>query len=75
MRYPKFLNNKSTIGVTAPSMGIGSKEKDYELSINNLSKHFNIIETKSVRNDGLVSNTNKIRAKELDELITNNMLI
>lgn len=71
MIYPNFLNNNSTIGITAPSAGIGKKLNSFDLSIKNLKKHFNIIETKSVRNDNVVSNIPVIRGKEFNELINN----
>jgi len=71
MIYPKFLNDKSIIGVSAPSSGVGHKLYSFDLSINNLNKHFNIIETKSVRNKNIVSNTAEIRGKEFNELINN----
>lgn len=69
MIYPKFLNDKSTIGITAPSAGVGKKLDSFDLSINNLKKHFNIIETESVRNNSVVSNTPSVRGKEFNELI------
>ena len=71
MIYPKFLNSNSTIGITAPSSGVGHKLDSFDLSIKNLNKHFNIIETNSVRNNNLVSNTPEIRGKEFNELINN----
>lgn len=71
MIYPKFLNNKNTIGICAPSAGIGNKEKEFNLAIKNLKKNFNTIETNSVRNNSSISNTKEIRGKEFNELITN----
>ena len=71
MIYPKFLNNKSTIGITAPSAGVGHKLESFDLSIKNINKHFNIIETESVRNNNVVSNIPQIRGKEFNELINN----
>jgi len=71
MIYPKYLNDKSTIGITAPSAGVGKKLDSFDLSINNLKKHFNIIETESVRNNSVVSNTPSVRGKEFNELINN----
>jgi len=71
MIYPKFLNNNSTIGITAPSSGVGHKLDSFDLSIKNLKKHFNIIETESVRNNNVESNTPQIRGKEFNELINN----
>jgi len=71
MIYPKFLNNNSTIGIAAPSSGVGHKLDSFDLSVNNLKKHFNVIETESVRNNSVVSNTPKIRGKEFNDLINN----
>lgn len=71
MKYPHFLNNKDIIGITAPSSGVGHKLTSYNLSINNLKKHFNIIETNSVRNKDEMSNTPSIRGKEFNELLNN----
>ena len=52
MIYPKYLNNGSTIGVTACSAGVLKKIEKYEKSINNVKKHgFNVIS-----NDVLYSN-------------------
>ena len=69
MIYPKFLNNNSKIGITAPSAGVGHKLNSFDLSIKNLNKYFNIIETESVRNNNVVSNTPQIRGKEFTKLI------
>lgn len=72
MKYPKFLSNGSTIGITAMSAGVGRKLEEFELSIENIKKNgFEVIETKSVRVNGYVSNTGEVRARELDELVTN----
>ena len=72
MKYPKFVNENSTIGVTALSAGVGGYLDDYLKSINSLKKNgFNIYETKSVRNCGNVSNTGEVRALEFEEVITN----
>lgn len=72
MIYPKFLDNKSTIGICAPSSGVGHKLDKYKKSLDNLkSNGFYIRETKSVRNNNPRSTTAKNRAKELDELICN----
>ena len=71
MIYPSFLKEKDIIGITAPSSGVGHKLESFDLSINNLKKHFNVIETESVRNNNEVSNTSEIRGKEFNELLTN----
>lgn len=71
MIYPCFLKNNELIGITAPSAGVGHKLDSFNLSINNLKKHFNIIETYSVRNNSEVSNIPEIRGKEFNELLNN----
>ena len=72
MKYPSFLKDNDLIGITAPSAGVGSKIDDYEKSIDNIKLHnFNVIETKSVRNDSEVSTTPLERIKELNELLEN----
>ena len=71
MIYPNFLKGKDYLGITAPSSGVGHKLELYNLSISNLKKHFNIIETNSVRNNNIVSNTGEIRGKEFNELLKN----
>lgn len=71
MKYPKFLNENSTIGICAPSMGVGEKIEDFNKSIHNIKKYFKIVETSSVRNKGLASNSAIKRAEEFQELIKN----
>lgn len=72
MKYPSFLKDNDLIGITAPSAGVGSKIDDFEKSIENIKSHnFNVIETKSVRNDEEVSTTAVERIKELNELLEN----
>lgn len=69
MIYPKFLDNKDVIGITAPSAGVGRKIDSFNKSIDNLNKHFTIIETDSVRNNADVSNSAKDRGNEFNALI------
>ena len=72
MKYPKFLDNNDLIGVTAMSAGVGRYNDSFDLSIKSLNNNgFLVTETESVRVDNFVSNTGKIRAKELDELVCN----
>lgn len=72
MLYPKFLKEKSTIGITAPSSGVGDYLESFEKSLNTLKKSgYETMETESVRNKGVTSASGKKRAEELDELITN----
>ena len=74
MKYPKFLKRNSFIGICAPSAGVGRKLDSFNLSINNLKKEFNIIETNSVRVIGSESNIPKIRGEEFNELLKNKNL-
>jgi len=71
MIYPKFLKLKDTIGICAPSAGIGvEKEKYFNKSLENIkSEGYQIKETASVRNEGIVSNTGKIRGEEFNQLV------
>ena len=51
MLYPNFLRKNQTIGITAPSAGVGYKLLSYEKSLKTLQKEgYNIVETESVRN-------------------------
>jgi len=70
MRYPKFLENNSVVGICAPSMGVGEKIENYEKSLRNIEKHFKVVESASVRNDGLASNSAIVRAEEFNNLIS-----
>ena len=73
MKYPHFLNNGSTIGITAMSAGVGKKIEEFNLSVENICKNgFKVIETESVRVNNFISATGEQRAKEFDELIINN---
>ena len=71
MIAPKFLNDNDTIGVTACSCGVLDKIDKYEKSINNVKKHFNILETNNVRTSGIVSSDKVTRARELESLYLN----
>lgn len=72
MIFPKFLENGSTIGVTACSAGILKKIDTYEKSISNVRKQgFDILETSNVRTLGVVSSDKVTRARELESLFKN----
>lgn len=69
MKYPKYLNESSTIGITASSCGVLKKIDKYEKSIKHFKDNgFNIVETNNVRTDGLVSSDKVTRARELESL-------
>ena len=72
MKYPKTLNQQnSRIGVTAMSAGVGKYIDEYNKSIDNLKKQgFTIIETENVKNESNPSSEPKVRAEELNRLIT-----
>lgn len=70
MIYPKNIDCKSTIGIPAPSSGVGESLDEYNLALKMLFDYgFTIKETKSVRNTGIVSADAATRARELMELI------
>lgn len=76
MKYPKFINKGSTIGVCSPSDGIVHQDRLNRLDnakIKLARLNINVIETSSVRksNKGR-SNTASIRAQELESLIVDN---
>ena len=72
MIYPKFIKKGDNVGICALSAGVGKKLDDYLNSLEILKKEgFNIIETKSVRNNSERSTNALDRAKELDELVLN----
>lgn len=68
MIYPPFLKTNDNLGIVAISQGTGSKLNEYLISINNLAKHFNIIEAPSVRTNNIRANSAKQRAKELENM-------
>lgn len=72
MKYPKFLDNNSIIGITAPSAGVGQYDECFDLSLETLKKNqWKILETKNVRTDGDVSSSPKQRTDEFIELMQN----
>lgn len=72
MIYPKFLEANDTIGVFAPSAGVGGKTESFQKSIDNIKANgYKVIETKSVRNIGQRSNTKEIRCDEFHSLLEN----
>lgn len=71
MIYPKFLKTGDTIGICAPSAGVGGEKLDsFDKSLENLKKEgYQMLETSSVRNNALPSNTAKIRGEEYNNLL------
>lgn len=71
MIYPEFLQNGSTIGIVAPSAGVGDDIDDWEKSIGVLEREgFQISETPSVRNNDERSADAVTRGRELTSLFT-----
>ena len=71
MLYPKFIKEKDTIGICAPSAGVGHKLDDFRKSNRVLKSYgYRIRETASVRVNNVRSAPAKKRAAELDELVT-----
>jgi muramoyltetrapeptide carboxypeptidase LdcA involved in peptidoglycan recycling len=72
MRYPAFLKENATIGICAPSAGVGKKLDQFILSNEVLaSKGYSVYETASVRVNNDRSAGARKRARELDELVLN----
>lgn len=71
MIYPEFIKKGETIGIAAPSAGVGEKIADYEKSIQTLKKlGYNIKETASVRTPDSRSASAETRGRELTSLFT-----
>ncbi len=72
MIYPNFPQNGDTIGICAPSAGVGHKLESFDLSLSAIRERgYNVIETPSVRNEGERSAEASIRADEFHSLLRN----
>lgn len=70
MIYPEFIKKKDTIGICAPSAGLGKKLDALDESIKTLKKSgYRVKESKSLRVNNVRSASSKQRAKEIDELV------
>lgn len=70
MIYPKFLRPGDTIGICAPSAGVGHKIESFEQSLSVLKgEGYHIRETAGVRTDSQRSASGAVRGKELQELV------
>ena len=69
MKYPKLLKDNDRIGITALSSGASDCIEEMDESIKNLEKNFKVFYTKDVYGDSVVSASSLERAKELDELL------
>lgn len=71
MIYPAILNKGDTIGISAPSAGVGEKLEDFEQSLSVLHEEgFKTKETKSVRTPLSRSADAKTRGEELTSLFS-----
>lgn len=70
MIYPDFLKNGDTVGICAPSAGIGQEDfNEFDISLSHLKKRgYSIYETASVRSGLIESAPPAIRGAELNEL-------
>ena len=72
MIYPKFPEQGSSLGICAPSAGVGHKIELFDKSLAALkSAGFDIIETASVRNDNIRSADAITRGEEFNLLVNN----
>ena len=70
MIYPEFLHKGDTIGICAPSAGVGKKLESFDLSLQYLKERGYVIrETTSVRVNDPRSADGKTRAQELRQLV------
>ena len=74
MIYPEFLKSGDTIGICAPSAGIGESDfAEFDLSLSHLKKqNWHIKETASVRSGLDESAPAEIRGAEFNQLIKDN---
>lgn len=71
MLFPAFPRPHDTIGICAPSAGVGHKLDSFGQSLAQLSScGFSLRETASVRQRGVRSNRAEIRGAEFNELVT-----
>ena len=73
MKYPRFLKENDTIGITALSSGTGNKLLEVKNSLNYLKKDYRIIATPNVWGDEIVSSSIDTRVKEFNELLDENI--
>ena len=72
MIFPAFLKKNDTIGISAPSAGVGRKLEDFDRSLATLRrKGYRIVETASVRINDMRGGSAEERAEELVSLFKN----
>ena len=69
MKYPRFLKENDTIGITAISSGTGDKIKEVKTSLNHLKKDYKLIITPNVYGEEIVSSSVKVRVNEFNGLL------
>lgn len=75
MIYPEFITKGETIGICAPSAGVGGKLDSFDASLNTIKSYgLNIVETKGVRNDSEPSSPAKERGDEFNQLIADDKI-
>lgn len=73
MKYPEFIQKGGTIGICAPSAGVGRKMNDFDRSVSYLKGlGYSIKESESVRVNDPRSTDAANRGKELNELFEDN---
>ena len=69
MIYPKFPSAGDTLGICAPSAGVGAKLESFNLSLETIADSgFKLTETKSVRNDAYPSAPADVRGAEFNSM-------
>lgn len=72
MYFPEFPKKGDAIGICAPSAGVGSWNEKFDASVASLRRAgYRVIETASVRMNGVRSADAGTRAREMNELIRN----
>lgn len=72
MIYPEFIKENETVGICAPSAGVGNDIPGFRAALGVIkSNGYKIKETKTVRTNSIRSASGKQRAKEFHELVEN----
>lgn len=69
MKYPRFLKDNDTIGITAISSGAGKDIKETKISLKHLKENYKLIVTPDVYGNEIVSSSIDTRIKEFNELL------
>lgn len=69
MIYPRFVKEGGTIGITAPSAGVGDSPSEWRTVLSHLEElGYQVIETENVRSAREISSSKRKRAAQLREL-------